>query len=199
MRRRTARAWKIAMLTVLCTICMIATASAAKVSKVTCDVKYNNSYQYAVIRGKTSGGKTVWTYKSAKYTATELAAVAMKTKGSYVYVLEGRKYVRLGKQSGRVLVKKNVLPSGYGWGSPAMVVSSTGNLYAMGYYDDTVYRISKNGTVDWKRSIKDPYYWPYKMKLSSGTLTIYFDPPYGKCSVTLSASTGKIKKYTKGS
>ena len=198
MKKQSKNVWKILLLTMLLVSTMIITASAATASKVTYKRTYTNSKESVTIWGKTSSGKTVWTYRSASYTAAQCNAVTVKTKGSYVYVLEGRKYVRLSKKTGKVLAKKNVLPSGCSWGSPTVVISSNGNLYAMGYLDSTVYRISKSGTVAWKTKIKDSCYWPAKMKLTSGSLTIYFEMPTGNRRAVLSPSTGKVKKYAKG-
>ena len=198
MKRRAARGWKIAVLMVLCVLCLLATASAAKVTKVKCDTKYGNGQEYAIIRGKDSKGKTVWKYKSAKYAAAQCSAVGMKTKGSYVYVLEGRKYIRLSKQTGKVLVKKTVLPSNWRWGSPFMAVDSAGNLYATCCLDSPIYCISKAGKVKWKKTLKNGYFWPSKMKLSGSSLTVSFEPPEGACYAVLNTKTGKVKKYSKG-
>ncbi len=185
--------FRIAVLMILCVLSVMVSASAAHVSKVTCKEYYTRDYQYAVIRGRTSSGKTVWTYKSAKYEPTELSAVRMKTRGKYVYVLEGRKYVRLGKQSGRVLVKKNVLPSGCSCGSPVMLVSKSGALYAMGYYSTEVYRISQNGTVKWKTDLGDPYFWVNSMSMSDGILTIRGENSE-KWRIKMKASNGSVVK-----
>lgn len=186
------------ILFILCVIAPSRTSSAATVSKVTCQYKYASSKQYAIISGKTSSGKTVWKYTSAKYPATELDAVGMKTKGNSVYILEGRKYIRLGKNTGRLLAKTTVLPSNDRWGSPVMTVSSSGSLYTIGYYDSTVYRISNAGKVIWKRDISSPYYWPYKITLSPGKVTVSYDPPTGKRTAILNASNGKVIKKYKG-
>ena len=198
MKKQSKNVWKILLLTMLLVSTMIITASAATASKVTYKRSIASGKESVTIWGKTSSGKTVWTYRRASYTAAQCNAVTVKTKGSYVYVLEGRKYVRLSKKTGKVLAKKNVLPSGWSWGSPTVVISSNGNLYAMGYLDSTVYRISKSGTVAWKTKIKDSCYWPAKMKLTNSSLTIYFETPTGYCRAVLSPSTGKVKKYAKG-
>lgn len=188
------------ILFILCVIIPTKTSSAASVSKVTCQYKYSSYKQYAIISGKTSSGKTVWKYTSAKYPATELDAVTMKTKGNSVYILEGRKYIRLGKNTGRVLANRTVLPATESWGSPAMAISNSGNLYAIGYYDSVVYRISSSGKVIWKRNINySDCYWPYKITLSPGKVNVFFDPPVnGKRVVVLKASNGKILKKYKG-
>lgn len=196
MKKQSKNVWKILLLTMLLVSTMIITASAATASKVTYKRSIASGKESVTIwgktsSGKTSSGKTVWTYRSASYTAAQCNAVTVKTKGSYVYVLEGRKYVRLSKKTGKVLAKKNVLPSGWSWGSPTVVISSNGNLYAMGYLDSTVYRISKSGTVAWKRDLKNPYYWGYKMKLSDGKLTIYGEAP-NSWKAVLNASSGKV-------
>ena len=198
MKKQSKNVWKILLLTMLLASTMIITASAATASKVTYKRSIASGKESVTIWGKTSSGKTVWTYRSASYTAAQCNAVTVKTKGSYVYVLEGRKYVRLSKKTGKVLAKKNVLPSGWSWGSPTVVISSNGTLYAMGYLDSTVYRISKSGTVAWKTKIKDSCYWPAKMKLTNSSLMIYFETPTGYCRAVLSPSTGKVKKYAKG-
>ena len=191
MKKQSKNVWKILLLTMLLVSTMIITASAATASKVTYKRTYTNSKESVTIWGKTSSGKTVWTYRSASYTAAQCNAVTVKSKGSYVYVLEGRKYVRLSKKTGKVLAKKNVFPSGWSWGSPTVVISSNGNLYAMNYLDTKVYRISKTGLVAWKRDLKNPYYWGYKMKLSDGKLTIYGEAP-NSWKAVLNASSGKV-------
>ena len=148
MKKQSKNVWKILLLTMLLVSTMIITASAATASKVTYKRSIASGKESVTIWGKTSSGKTVWTYRSASYTAAQCNAVTVKTKGSYVYVLEGRKYVRLSKKTGKVLAKKNVLPSGWSWGSPTVVISSNGNLYAMGYLHGLPDFQERNGCME---------------------------------------------------
>lgn len=195
MRKTWRTTWKVLLLMTFLVACVVVTASAATASKVISKHTYSNG-EYVTIWGKTKSGKTVWKYRSGKYPEAQCDIVTVRTKGNYVYVLEGRKYVRLSKKTGKVLVKKNVHPKNGGWGGPVTLISSAGDLYAMNYLDTVVYCISKNGKVKWKRDLKDPYYWVYKMKLSNNTLTIYGESP-NTWKATLNAKNGKVKKkYT---
>ncbi len=193
---------KLFFMTLLTIVCITAfsrpAAAQPKVTKVT-QTRYDSNSptykQYSVLRGKTAAGKTVWTYKSGKMPATELTSVSYKVYKNYVYVLDAsdRSFVKLHKQTGKVLLrKKNAFPVSY---SHTMLIDSQENLYTMGAYRDTVYKISKKGTLLWKRKIRDAYYWPYKMKHTTGTITVYFsgDPSYK--AVDINARNGKIKRY----
>ncbi|MDO5547638.1 MAG: hypothetical protein Q4F79_04045 [Eubacteriales bacterium] len=189
------KTWKVVLLTALLALCLMVTASAATASKVINKHTYSNGKESVTIWGKTKSGKTVWKYRSGKYTAAQCAIVTVRTKGNYVYVLEGRKYIRLSKKTGKILVKKTIHPKNGGWGGPVTLISSAGDLYAMNYLDTVVYRISKNGKIKWKRDLKDPCYWAYRMKLSNNTLTVYGESPNG-WKATLNATNGTIKKRT---
>ena len=64
MKKQSKNVWKILLLTMLLVSTMIITASAATASKVTYKRTYTNSKESVTIWGKTSSGKTVWTYRS---------------------------------------------------------------------------------------------------------------------------------------
>lgn len=192
MKRKYIKLFLITLLMVFC----IATPcyAAGKVTKVTSKTFYPGNYkQYTIIYGKNNSGKIIWRYKSNKYTATELDAVSYTVQKDNVYILENNKFIRLNKQTGKCIVRKNVKTSI--WGA-TMKIDSKGSLYAQGYYGDTVYKFNKSGKILWKRKIKNCY-WPYKMSLSNNKLTVYYDGENKYYKAMLSASNGKVIKYYK--
>lgn len=66
-------------------------------------------------------------------------------KGSSVYIIDDKTFVRLSKQTGKVLAKKS---SKYldGW-MGAMAVDNNGNSYSIGKYATYLVKVNKAGTV----------------------------------------------------
>lgn len=167
------------------------------VTKVTSKQYYKNNKQYSVISGKTKKGKTVWKYKTSQCTATELNSTGFKVKGSYVYMIDNTTYIKLKKQTGKVVYKKKFKSSYVGW-SPSMYVDGSGNLYSIGYYSSRLVKFSPKGKVLWTSNIGRNYYWPYKITASGSKVTVYFEN--GKKAgqrgkVMINTKTGKISSY----
>lgn len=165
-------------------------AEAADAVKVQHKQKYADGKQYGVIKGLDSSGKTVWTYKTSKQEATELDSTSVITKGSFVYIIDNKSYIRLKKSTGKVAVKKNLKISDSTW-SAALQVDSDKNLYAIGYYGSTLYKISKDGKLLWKHAFPTEYYWPTKIKVSGGKVTVSFDGDGNAFTASCDAETGK--------
>lgn len=147
--------------------------SAASVTKVTYKRNtYANYKQSATIKGYTKSGKNVWTYKTSKQSATELDSARCITNSKYVFIIDNNKYVRLNKNTGKVLVKKT-LPRAI-WGA-IMKLDSSNNLYCIGYYSDTLYKIKPSGKVAWKQKFPSNCWWPYKIKVTKSKVSVKFD------------------------
>jgi hypothetical protein len=175
------------------------TKSQASVSTVKSKWKYykknNRYYQSAVIYGKTKSGKTVWKYKTSRCLATELDSASWKVKGNSVYIIDNATFIRLNKQTGKVVSKKK-LDSSYSLWSATMYIDGDGNLYAIGYYGSEIIKCTKNGVVKWShRIINSNYYWPYKIKLSGKKLTVFFDGDSNYKKIILNTKNGKIISY----
>ena len=190
------RKWIRGILILACIICVCMPVSAqakAKVTRVVLDKKYSNNYEICTLLGQTGDGKTVWKYKCGKNLATELTSVSFKQYGGYVYVIDGKKFLKLKLQTGKKAVV-NKKAFGEGEYSATMYIDGKGNLYASGYYSDTIYKISPKGKCLWKTKVKDACCWPYKMECSGNRLTVLYEG-WGSPDVVLKTSNGKIIKY----
>ena len=70
-----------------------------------------------------------------------------------------------------------------------MNVDSNMNLYAIGYYDNKLYKFNKNGKVLWKRTFSNKAYWPYKIKIKGDKVTVMFGS--NDSSETVSSKNGR--------
>lgn len=170
---------------------------AATVTKVTHTVKtYQGSgkgfnwKQYMLISGKTNSGKTVWTYKTKTCVAAGGRSATLQVKGSSVYIIDDKTFVRLSKQTGKVLAKKSSKYL-YGW-MGAMAVDSKGNSYSIGKYATYLVKVDKSGNVKWKCNMNAycGYEFADKVSLSGNKVTVRFGSNTKK--VTVNASTGKV-------
>lgn len=187
----------IAVLVIMLTLglaCMpAAAASKEKAAKISKTATYRNNKEQCTIWGKTAAGKVVWKYKCTKRRAAELSGVSFITYKNYVYLIDGRTFIKLNKQNGKkLLTKKNLFPEIQG--SAAMCVDKNGNLYVTGFYSDTIYKISPKGKMIWSRRVKNECYWPSKIKYSKNKLTVCYDGNNSP-DVVINANSGRIIKY----
>ena len=188
------RKWIRGILILACIVCMSMPVSAqAKVTKVVLDKKYSSNYEVCTLLGQTRDGKTVWKYKCGKNRATELTSVSFKQSGNYVYVIDGKSFLKLKLQTGKkaAVNKKAFAEATY---SATMYIDGSGNLYASGYYSDMIYKLSPKGKRLWQTKVKESCYWPYKMKCSGNRLKVFYEGE-GSPDVVLKTSNGKIIKY----
>lgn len=84
----------------------------------------------------------------------------------------------------------NISPAGY-----VLTFDKSDNLYVTGYYEDIIFKISRNGRILWKSRIDSyEYYWPMILKASGKKLTIRFAFNEGrnKHRAVLSTQNGKL-------
>ncbi len=125
---------------------------AAKAIKVKISYKSTGDKQYALIKGISSSGKTVWTYKTSKQDMSAGTSSDFITKGNNVYVIDFDRFVRLRKSDGNVLAKKKFTKDGL---MPIhMAVDDIGNTYAINHFGNILYSIAKNGKLNWKSKVK---------------------------------------------
>lgn len=168
-------------------------AKTNKVVKVKIEGKYGNYKQWHIISGVDKSGKTIWKYRTKKYVATELDATTCKVYKNSVIIFENGKFRKLDKQTGKVIIKgkKTIIPA-Y---SITFTCDKNGNIYAAGYYDNSVYKISPKGKVLWKTNVqKTEKYWPYKLKFSNGKLKVWYDGSLSPGYIIFKGKNGKIIK-----
>ncbi len=183
----------ISLLFLLCVI-MSCTAvqakSSDKVTKVTKSTRYSDNMEYCTIIGKNSNGKTVWKYKCAEHPATELSSVSYKVSKQNVYIIDGDTFIRLHKQTGkRRSKKKEAFPEILG--SAAIYVDSSGNLYATGYYGDTVYKVNKKGKQLWASKTAENCFWPDKITSTEKGIKVHYTGEDSQ-DVVFDAENGEI-------
>ena len=151
----------------------------------------NRMYTTMTVRGLDSKGKQVWRYKTGKNPITELDMVKCVVRKQKVYIFSGSKLTVLRKTDGKKLwTLNNISPAGY-----VLTFDKSDNLYVTGYYEDIIFKISRNGRILWKSKIDSySYYWPMELKVSGKKLTIRFAFNEGrnKHKAVLSTQTGKL-------
>lgn len=161
----------------LCAEAVSTKAEAATVKKVT----ISSSFLHPTIKGKTSKGKVMWTYRCSA--CKDL--VGYQVKGNYVYVMDKTTFLRIGKQTGKVYVKKKISMSCDAaiW----MTTTSAGKTYVISEVGNGyLYKLNKNGKVEWKKKVAGGNVWGVKYK--SGTIRVELDDYI----VAVSPKTGKI-------
>lgn len=183
-------------------LCLLFTYSAdaatQKVTKVTRkSYQVSSSQFYTKYTGYTKSGEKVWTYKTGKYSLTELTVNEMDqtkaiVKNSLVYIATpDNRIIALKKNTGKVKWKtaKNTIGS-----LTDYCFDSAGNMYICGYYGPDAVKISKKGKVCWKvDTVDSKRYWAYKVRMKNGKVAITFDAPKKK-TLYLSKKTGKLVK-----
>lgn len=121
--------------------------AAPRVTKVTM-VKKSGAKEYAILKGKTKSGKTVWTYKTRKYKPHQVFDVTHQEDSKQVYVYANGYMTRLSKQTGRVLfnAKKNREAAGC-----FRFRVYKGYIYGASWLSEYTMKISKKGKVVWKK------------------------------------------------
>lgn len=168
-----------------------AQAAKRKAVKVQSKITRSNGRVSMTVRGLDSKGKQVWRHKTRKLPATELEMVKCVVRKQKVYIFADSKLTVLRKTDGKKLwILNNISPAGY-----VLTFDKSDNLYVTGYYEDIIFKISRNGRILWKSRIDSyEYYWPMILKVSGKKLTIRFAFNEGrnKHRAVLSTQTGKL-------
>ena len=173
-------------------------AAKRKAVKLQSKITRSNGRVSMTVRGLDSKGKQVWRHKTRKYPATELEMVKCVVRKQKVYIFAGSKLTVLRKTDGKKLwTLNNISPAGY-----VLTFDKSDNLYVTGYYENIIFKISRNGRILWKTDIsKTGNYWPNNLRVSGKKLIIPYgtstNPPYNSRNhrVILSTKTGKIISY----
>lgn len=120
------------------------------------------------------------------------AAASVQTKGTSVYIIDNNFYIRLSKQTGRVLAKKS---SKYLQGYGVMTVDSKGYTYSVGKYATYLVKVNKAGNVKWECNMNaySGYEFADKVTVSGNKVTVRFG--YAGVKVVVNSSTGKVMQY----
>ena len=155
-----------------------------------------NAKGYHILTGITADGTKVWKYKTKKVTFTELDDIAYKIVGNYVYLFEYGNFVKIKKDTGKVVVKKK--NKVFKVGGVTFNTDKKGNAYAQGYYSNVVFKVSPKGKVLWKKDIsKTGYYWAYKIKIGKNAIKVVYCGDSGSGTITYSQKNGKIISKSK--
>ncbi|MCR4904203.1 MAG: zinc-ribbon domain-containing protein [Butyrivibrio sp.] len=147
--------------------------------------------QYFIIRGLDDTGNTVWEYKTSEYPGAELDSTSMCLSGDYVYVLDVNKYIRLNKSSGEVVAESVYAAEDDSAFGATMYVDDEMNLYAIGFYSNTLYKIDKEANLLWKHEFSYDFYWPDEIKLKDGNVIVTFDCDCNPVNLSCNAITGE--------
>ncbi len=190
------KAFKTGAVSLLFFLCVMMTCTAAqakssdKVTKVEKNTRYSDNMEYCTIVGKNSAGRTVWRYKCAGHPAAELSSVSYKVSKQNVYIIDGDTFIRLHKQTGKKRSKKKeAFPETLG--SAAMFVDGSGNLYAAGYYGDTVYKVNKKGKQLWASKTAENCFWPDEITRTKKGIKVHYTGE-GSQDVVFDAENGEI-------
>ena len=149
------------------------TMAKSKVVKVKVTTKEKNCKFYGIVKGLDRNGNVVWKYKTPKEPAAELSCVLCKTRGNCVYIVTAGRFIRLNKNTGKILCNVKKYDLG---GATSLNVQKNGVCYITTYYDNFLLKFSKKGKVIWKTDFnKTQYYWPYKVKVKKNKLYVWFD------------------------
>ena len=176
-----------------------AQAAGPEATTVKFKTSYTNSKERMIVRGLDANKQAVWKYVTKKYTATELPKTKYIVRKDKVYIFDNSKIVVLRKKDGKQLwTAKKVSPAGH-----LCKFDKNGNLYVTGYYDQTVYKVSKKGKILWKTNIsKTGNYWPYKITVSRNKITVLYECSPDDYSsdkthkIVFNSKNGKIIKYS---
>lgn len=104
---------------------------------------YSGNYESAVLTAKDMSGRTVWTYYSPSYPATELENFTLITNNGYIYLVENGSIKLFDFYTGAVKWTNSDFK-----GSPApdcYEFSSSGKLYIGGYYGPDLFVVDTDG------------------------------------------------------
>ena len=181
-------------------ICSNSGCTVSEATTVKFKTSYTNSKERMIVRGLDANKQAVWKYVTKKYTATELPKTKCIVRKDKVYIFDNSKIVVLqekktAKNYGRQ--KKSVRQDIFA------NLTKMANLYVTGYYDQTVYKVSKKGKILWKTNIsKTGNYWPYKITVSRNKITVLYECSPDDYSsdkthkIVFNSKNGKIIKYS---
>jgi hypothetical protein len=130
------------------------------------------------VLGKTSKGKTVWTYSSSRTGAGQYDPVSIFVSGDLVYILDGTKtparFLKLKKNTGKILKKKSVKNVS---GSSVINLDNRGYLIVAAR-DGRLARITDSGKVLW--TVPQEGGGAYKIDVidAGGTARVFYE--YGE-------------------
>ena len=145
--------------------------TAPKVTQIA-DKRKRNSTGYkekVILYGKTVDGTTVWKFSSPYTWLTELSTNEYFINQNTIYLFSDKLYA-LDKSTGKKKWTHNDLLGGV-----SVAFDKSGNMFYTGYYYKELQCISPNGKLLFKTAIPDPYYWPYKIILTSNKVRVYIE------------------------
>lgn len=171
--------------------------SKKKVVKITDSIRISKKQGKLKITlyGKAKDGSTVWKFSSPYVSGSELDIHQYFINKNTIYLFSDKLYA-LNKSTGKIKWTYDQFLGGV-----STAFDSKGNMYYTGYYEDNLYCISPSGKLKFKTPLPQDYYWPYKIKLSSGKLRVYVcggqAEEYSSCFLTYTTSGKYLKVYKK--
>lgn len=127
---------------------------------------YENSLEFAIIKGIDSNGNVVWEYKTEKYEAAQLDRVTeIGVNDDKYYFIEDDTIIALKISDGTKIWENNEFEGG---GSD-FKFSNDGTLYICGYFSPDFFAVDQKGnTIAKIINFNSEYYWPYKIEIVGG-------------------------------
>lgn len=153
---------------------LVEAATKKEVVKIThkYKVKESNWTQKIILYGKAQDGSVVWKFSSPYMVLTELNTNEYYINKNVIYLFSDKLYA-ISKSTGKVKWTYDCL-----LGGTSVAFDSKDNIYFTGYYDNSLYCVSSQGKLKFETKFPERYYWPYKIKVSSGKIRVYIDGDY---------------------
>lgn len=156
-------------------------------------MKKDVSERKVILYGKAKDGTVVWKFVSPYCICTETSNNDYFINKNVIYLFSTKLYA-INKSTGKVKWTND-----YETGSPSVAFDKKGNLYCTGPYDDKFICISSKGKLKFKVKYIKPHHWPYKIKIVSKKIRVYFENYDGKNYYFIYNEHGKyLGKHTVG-
>ena len=137
------------------------------------DRQSGNSYESAVITGRSRAGESVWSYTTGQYEMAQLDRVNdVGVYGDTYYFVEDGTVTALRVADGEVLWKN----ADFGGSASAHAFDGDGNVYLCGYFGPDLFIVGPGGaTVKSIDAFDSDYYWPWRLDYQGTQLAITFE------------------------
>lgn len=132
-------------------------------------MKKDGAKQKVILYGKAKDGKVVWKFSSPYCICTELSNNDYFINKNVIYLFSTKLYA-ISKSTGQVKWTYD-----YEAESPSTAFDKKNNIYCTGFYTDNFICISPKGKLKFEAKYKEPYQWPYKIKIVSGKIRVYLE------------------------
>lgn len=158
---------------------------------------YANGQTFYSLHGEDQHFNTLWVKELGGRMETELSScsiLGIAPERGRIYVADRGYVIAYDGNSGTELWRTYIGVNGLSGGDDY----TDGSVFAIGFYDDTLYKISPNGNVVFKVPMPDGYYWSTFNRIKNNRVEVLCEmssnPPYeGPFSVIVNGFTGEIE------